>query len=498
MRAPPVIVALDQGTTSSRAVVFAADGRLLAMAQREFRQHYPRPGWVEHDPADIWRSQQEALLAALRRARVAPRRVAAVGIANQRETTLLWERRGGRPVARAIVWQDRRTAPLCERLRADGLAAAIRRRTGLVVDPYFSATKLKWLLDHLPGARARARRGELLFGTVDSWLVWQMTGGAVHATDSSNAARTMLFDIRRQRWDEELLAALDIPAAMLPEVRDSAGPFGRWKWQGAEIPVLGVAGDQQAALFGQGCTAPGMVKNTYGTGCFLLLNTGARPASRPAGLLSTVAWRLGGRVTYALEGSVLAAGAAIQWLRDGLRIIDSAPQSENLARQAGDAEEVHVVPAFAGLGAPFWDPYARGAIFGLTRGVDRAQIVEATLESLAFRSRDVLEAMRAATGLAPRRLRVDGGAAANDFLMQFQADILGIRVERPPVLETTALGAARLAGLAAGIWPPPAAAATPLPGTTVFAPRRGAAWRRRRYDRWRKAVARARNWLDAE
>ncbi|MDD5705832.1 MAG: glycerol kinase GlpK [Kiritimatiellae bacterium] len=489
------VVALDQGTTSSRAVVFDAHCRPVAASQREFQQHYPRPGWVEHDPLELWHSQQAVLAAALRKAGIEPRRLAAIGIANQRETTLVWERRTGRPIARAIVWQDRRTAPICDRLRADGLAGAIRRRTGLVIDPYFSGTKLKWLLDHTPGARARARRGELLFGTVDTWLIWQLTGGVVHATDASNAARTMLFDIRRQCWDRELLAALDIPPAMLPEVRDSAGQFGHWQWRGARIPIMGVAGDQQAALFGQGCTAPGMAKNTYGTGCFLLLNTGNRPSAKPANLLATVAWRLGGNVTYALEGSVLVAGAAVQWLRDGLRIIAAAPESERLARQAGAAEEVYVVPAFAGLGAPYWDMYARGAIFGLTRGADRAQIVKATLESLAFQTRDVLEAMQSGTGVRLRRLRVDGGAAANDFLMQFQADILGVRVERPPLLETTALGAARLAGLAVGMWPLKSPCTVPAGRMRVFTPRASVRWRERRYARWRDAVARTRGWL---
>ncbi len=493
----PVVVALDQGTTSSRALLFDGDWRVLASAQREFRQHFPRPGWVEHDPMEIWHSQLDVLERVLRRGRVSRRRLAGIGIANQRETTLLWERKTGTPIGRAIVWQDRRTTPLCRQLEAEGLSPMIRKRTGLRPDPYFSATKIQWLLDKYDPRRVRARRGELCCGTIDSWLIWQLNGGEVHATDVSNASRTLLFDIRQQQWDPELLDRFSIPPAILPEVRDSSGSFGHWRWHGTAIPILGVAGDQQAALFGQGCLKPGMAKNTYGTGCFLLLNTGRQPSDRPANLLATIAWRIAGRTTYALEGSVLVAGAAIQWLRDELQLIDQADESEALARSAVGKDEVYVVPAFAGLGAPHWDMQARGAIFGLTRGTGRAEIVKATLESLAFQTRDMLDTMRAEAAMPLRRLRVDGGAAANDYLMQFQADLLGIRVERPALLETTALGAARLAGTAAGLCEanePPASAEE---AADRFAPRRRPAWRVARMKGWHEAVARTRGWLDA-
>jgi glycerol kinase len=493
---PRYVAALDQGTTSSRAVLVDESGRIVRSAQRELRQHYPQPGWVEHDPDEIRASQEAVLHQVLREASVAPAQVVAIGIANQRETTVVWDRRTGRPIHRAIVWQDRRTAPECERLKTAGLEPLFRERTGLVLDPYFSGTKLAWILSHVEGARERARRGELCFGTVDAWLVWHLTGGRVHATDPSNASRTLLFDIRRRTWDRELLEALDIPDAVLPEVRDSAGPFGTFACDGADIPVLGVAGDQQAALFGQACFEPGQAKNTYGTGCFLLLNTGEKPVASRHGLLSTVAWQIGGRATYALEGSVLVAGAAIQWLRDGLGILASSAESERLAREAGKADEVYVVPAFAGLGTPHWDPYARGAIFGLTRGTTRAHLVKATLESLAFQTRDVLRAMQADTGIALTSLRVDGGAAANDFLMQFQADILGTPVERPREIESTAIGAAGLAGLAAGFWDRERFRAARAAGRT-FAPAMDEAARAARCGRWQRAVERTKGWLDA-
>ena len=493
------ILALDQGTSSSRAVLFDADARIVGMAQRELTQHFPRPGWVEHDPLEILDSQLAMMDEVVRRHDVQPCEIAAIGITNQRETTVVWDRKTGQPIHPAIVWQDRRSASICEELKTAGLSDYIRENTGLVADPYFSGTKVKWILDHTPGARERASRGELLFGTIDTWLIWNLTGGAVHATDCSNASRTLLFNIRDLKWDDALLTALDIPACLLPAVRDSSGDFGVCEYRGAKIPILGVAGDQQAALFGQACFAPGLAKNTYGTGCFLLMNTGEHPCRSQNGLLTTVAWRLGGRVQYALEGSVLVAGAAIQWLRDGLQILGSAAESETLAHQAGAAEDVYVVPAFAGLGAPHWDMYARGAMFGLTRDTSREQIVKATLESLAFQTRDVLQAMQAdAAGQAApavplRALRVDGGAAANNFLMQFQADILGVPVERPQVIESTAQGAAFLAGIAAGMWPCGEIERRRVMDRT-FVPQMDEARRQARCQQWQRAVQRTRGW----
>jgi glycerol kinase len=446
------ILALDQGTTSSRALVFDHSGRVLAVAQREFRQIFPQPGWVEHDPAEIWSTQAGVMHEALAAARVTPRDVAALGIANQRETTVLWERRTGRPVANAIVWQDRRTAPMCDALRADGLAPKFAARTGLVLDAYFSGTKLKWLLDHVPGARARAARGELAFGTIDSWLVFNLTGGASHVTDASNASRTLLFDIHTGDWDDELLALLDVPREVLPRVVASSGVVAEAPVDGVGIPIAGIAGDQQAALFGQACHAPGLAKNTYGTGCFLLLNTGGKAVASANQLVTTVAWRRSGTLEYALEGSVFIAGAVVQWLRDGLKLIRTSAEIEALAATVPDNGGVYLVPAFAGLGAPHWDAYARGTIFGLTRGSEGGHIARAALEAIAFQSADVLSAMQRDAGMALSELRVDGGATANNLLMQFQADILGVPVERPKVLETTALGAGYLAGLAVGYW----------------------------------------------
>lgn len=489
------IVALDQGTTSCRAILFDSAGRPVGVAQREFPQYFPRPGWVEHDPDEIWTAQMAVFDQVLREHQVDPAQVAALGLTNQRETTILWNRKTGRPLGRAIVWQDRRTAPECERLKAAGWTDAIREATGLVIDPYFSGTKIRWLLDQGAGARDAARRGEVLFGTVDSWLIWKMTEGRVHATDSSNASRTLLFNARARAWDDRLLEALQVPRNVLPEVRDSSGDFGEFVWRGARIPIRGVAGDQQAALFGQACFAPGMAKNTYGTGCFLLMNTGDRFCPSPGGLLATVAWSLKGRVQYAVEGSVLIAGAAIQWLRDGLQILDSAADSDAVARSAAGSDEVCVVPAFAGLGAPYWDMYARGAIFGLTRDTNRAQIVKATLESLAFQTQDVLAAMRADTGIALESLRVDGGAAANDYLMQFQADLLGIPVERPAVIESTAQGAAGLAGLAVDWWDL-AEWARRRRIERVFRPALPEPLRAAHLARWHKAVQRTLHWLE--
>jgi glycerol kinase len=448
------VLALDQGTTSSRALLFDRRGRIVASAQEEFRQHFPRPGWVEHDPSDIWDSTRSVALAVLRRAGVSRREVAAVGIANQRETTLLWERSSGRPLHRAIVWQDRRTADACEALRLRGLGSLFRRRTGLVLDPYFSGTKLSWLLDHLPGARRRAAKGELAFGTVDTWLLWKLTRGRVHATDASNASRTLMAGLGTGDWDGDLTRALRVPSGVLPEIRDSSGVFG--EIDGIEalrgVPVAGIAGDQQAALFGQGCFRAGMAKNTYGTGCFMLMNTGGRAVVSRNRLLSTIAWRIAGRTEYALEGSVFVGGAVVQWLRDGLGLISRSSDVEALAARVPDNGGVTIVPAFAGLGAPHWDPGARGAIVGVTRGTTAAHLARAALESIAFQTADLIGAMEADSGRRIRELRVDGGASVNNALMQFQSELIRARVVRPRVTETTALGAAALAGLAVGFW----------------------------------------------
>ena len=448
------VLALDQGTTSSRAILFDRRGRALASAQEEFRQHYPRPGWVEHEPADLWDTTRRVALTVLQRAGVRGGDVAAVGIANQRETTLLWDRATGRPLHRAIVWQDRRTAPACASLERRGLGGLFRKRTGLLLDPYFSGTKLAWLLDHVPGARRRAARGELAFGTVDTWLLWKLTGGRVHATDVSNASRTLLAGLRTGDWDAELCRALRIPPGVLPDIRPSSGVFGEIDAIAAlrGVPVAGIAGDQQAALFGQGCFRPGMAKNTYGTGCFMLMNTGTRPVASRHRLLTTIAWRIGTRTEYALEGSVFVGGAVVQWLRDGLGLISRSSDVEALAARVPDNGGVTIVPAFAGLGAPHWDPAARGAIVGVTRGTTAAHLARAALESIAFQTADLIGAMEADSGRRIRELRVDGGASVNDALMQFQSDLIGASVVRPRVTETTALGAAALAGLAVGFW----------------------------------------------
>ena len=454
MTARRFILALDQGTTGSRAIVVDPDGAVRGGGYVELPQHYPKPGWVEHDAGEIWETTTQAIGQALDAARITAAEIAAVGITNQRETAMLWERASGRPVHRAIVWQCRRTAPLCERLKAEEHEALFRHKTGLMLDPYFSGTKIRWLLDEVPGAAQRAERGELCFGTVDSWLLWRLTGGAVHATDPTNASRTLCFDIRTLRWDEGLCKILGVPVAILPEVRPSAGAFGETAAGvlPAGIPVTGIAGDQQSALFGQCCFEPGMAKNTYGTGCFILLNTGPRPVASEHGLLTTVAWQIGGATTYALEGSVFIGGAVVQWLRDGLGIIGTAAESEALAESVADAGGVYLVPAFTGLGAPYWDPYARGALVGLTRGTTKAHIARAALEAIAYQNRDVLDAMAKDSGAPLAALRVDGGAAANNFLCQFQADVLNVEVLRPAVTETTAMGAAFLAGVGAGLW----------------------------------------------
>jgi glycerol kinase len=493
------ILALDQGTTSSRAMVFDHDGAVRSLAQKEFRQIFPRPGWVEQDGGDIWSSQVGVAAEALVRAGVSAADIAAIGIANQRETTLVWDRRTGRPIHNAIVWQDRRTAAACDRLKSEGMEEFFRARTGLVIDAYFSGTKLAWLLDNVPGARPRAEAGELLFGTIDSWLLWNLTGGKHHRTDASNASRTLLFNIHTGAWDAELLEILRIPAAMLPEVSSSSQVYGETAANlfARPIPIAGIAGDQQAALFGQACTRPGMVKNTYGTGCFMLMHTGRQPVASRNRLLTTVAWQIGDETDYALEGSVFIAGAAVQWLRDGLGIIRSAAEVEQLAASVPDSGGVFLVPAFTGLGAPHWDPYARGAIVGITRGTSAAHIARAALESIAFQVADLLRAMEEDSGITLAELRVDGGASGNDLLMQFQADLLGVRVVRPRVSETTALGAAFLAGLAVGYWRDLEEIAAHWQQERVFTP----AMPRDRADElcrlWRRALERAKGWEEA-
>lgn len=487
------ILALDQGTTSSRAILFDHDGRILGMAQRAITQILPQPGWVEHDAQEIWESQLAVARQVLTESGVAPTDVAAIGITNQRETTIVWDKHTGEPVCNAIVWQCRRTASICEALAVRRLTATIREKTGLVPDPYFSGTKLAWILDQVPGVRKRAERGDLLFGTVDAWLIWKLTAGQVHASDVSNASRTLMFNIHTLRWDDELLAELTIPAAMLPRVCPSSGHFGttaRSLFKGAEIPITGVAGDQQAALFGQACFEAGTAKNTYGTGCFLLMNTGSQPTTSGHGLLTTVAWQIGEKVEYALEGSVFTAGAAIQWLRDEMGLLTTAAESETVAQQVPDTGGVYLVPAFTGLGAPYWDSHARGALVGVTRGTQRAHVVRAALEAIAFQTKDVLDAMQEDSGQRLQQLRVDGGAAANDFLMQFQADLLGVPVLRPEIVETTALGAATLAGLAVGFWRDRAEILEHVRTDHVFTPAMSAERRHRLYAGWQTAVRR--------
>ncbi|HTO70685.1 MAG TPA: glycerol kinase GlpK [Myxococcota bacterium] len=490
------VLALDQGTTSSRAIVFDAAGNTVASQAHEFKQHYPEPGWVEHDPNEIWDTQLRAARGALARAQIRADEIAALGITNQRETTVVWERATGRPIYPAIVWQSRQTVELCDELRRRGLEPVVRERTGLVVDAYFSATKLAWILAKVDGARDAARRGELAFGTIDAWLVWKLTGGKVHATDYSNASRTMLYDIARRSWDAELLDALDIPHEVLPEVRDSSGAFGTTDAEllGAAIPITGVAGDQQAALFGQACFEAGSAKNTYGTGCFMLMNTGTTLRRSASGLISTIAWGIGGTVEYALEGAVFVAGAAVQWLRDELGLLHSAAESEALARSVPDTGGVYVVPAFTGLGAPYWDPQARGTIVGLTRGTSRAHLVRATLEAIAYESTDLLRCFETDTEVRTNQLQVDGGATANDFLMQFQADVMGVPVRRPKVLETTALGAAYLAGLATGFWKDRRQIAKNWQEDRYFEPEISEAKREELYRGWLRAVERSRGW----
>ena len=494
------ILALDQGTTSSRAILFDHGGAVAAVAQREFEQHFPEPGWVEHDPREIWASQVAVAAEALARAQARPADVAAIGITNQRETTVVWDRETGEPVCPAIVWQDRRTAGMCDRLTAGGNEDLVRDRTGLVIDAYFSGTKIAWILDNVEGARQKAERGRLAFGTVDAWLVWQLTGGRVHVTDVSNASRTMLFNIHTLAWDDDLLRMLGVPASMLPEVRASSEVYGRVAaGLGLDgVPIAGIAGDQQAALFGQMCVQPGMAKNTYGTGCFLLLHTGNRPVASRNRLLTTVAWKVGPRAEYALEGSVFIGGAVVQWLRDGLGIIRQSGDVEALAASVPDNGGVYLVPAFAGLGAPHWDAYARGTIVGLTRGTGAAHIARAAVESIAFQVADLLDAVQRDSGITLAELRVDGGAAQNDMLMQFQADLLGVPVVRPHVTETTAIGAAYLAGLAVGFWSSPAEIARQWQAARRFEASMPAAETARLRARWLAALDRSRRWLDPE
>ena len=489
------IIALDQGTTSSRSVLFSATGQIVDIAQQEFTQIFPQSGWVEHDPMEIMKSQMDTLSELISRNHVKAEEVAAIGITNQRETAVVWNKHTGEPVYNAIVWQDKRTAYICEELKAAGQEDYIRKNTGLVIDSYFSGTKIKWILDHVEGARASAEAGDLLFGTVDTWLVWNMTNRKVFATDYTNASRTLIYNIQSLEWDASILEALTIPATMLPDVRQSSGDFGAYELDGVSIPIAGIAGDQQAALFGQACFESGMAKNTYGTGCFLLMNTGTTLQHSENGLLTTIAWGLDGEVHYALEGSIFIAGAAVQWLRDALKVIDKASESEAIANDLKDNHDVVVVPAFAGLGAPYWDMYARGAIFGLTRDTGREHMTKATLDSLAYQTRDILQAMEKDSGLSLKELKVDGGAAANNYLMQFQADILGATVERPEVIESTAQGAAYLAGIAVGLWQKEDIIKNRII-EEQFSPAMSSDTREKLYARWQKAVKRAMDWID--
>jgi glycerol kinase len=485
------ILALDQGTTSSRAIVFDHAGSIVSVAQKEFPQIFPKPGWVEHDPLDIWSSQAGVAAEALTKAGIGASDIAAIGITNQRETTLVWDRVSGEPICNAIVWQDRRTAPACDRLRARKLDRLIRRKTGLVIDAYFSGTKVQWILQNVKGAKAKAKAGQLAFGTVDSWLVWNLTGGMVHVTDASNASRTMLYDITKGDWDDELLKLFDVPRSMLPDVRSSSEVYGHTSLLGTAVPIAGIAGDQQAALFGQACLKPGMAKNTYGTGCFMLMNTGTKRIASKHNLLTTVAWRIGDRTEYALEGSIFIAGAVVQWLRDGLEFFRSAPEIETLAATVRDTGGVYLVPAFVGLGAPHWNQDARGTIVGLTRGSTRAHLARAALEGIALQVKDVLEAMEADSGITLKELRVDGGASANDLLMQLQADLLNVPVVRPKVAETTALGAAYLAGLAVGYWKNEADIAKQWQTDKRFKPTMKRADRERIATGWERALKQA-------
>ena len=489
------IIALDQGTTSSRAVLFDEQGSIVGIEQLEFQQLFPQSGWVEHDPLEIFSSQFDVLTKLISKNKIEPSSIKAIGITNQRETTIIWNRKTGEPIYNAIVWQDKRTAFICEELKTKGLSDYVKENTGLVIDSYFSGTKIKWILDQVKGARDLAEKGELAFGTVDSWLIWKLTNGKAHVTDYSNASRTMLFNIRELKWDQKLLKELGIPSSMLPEVKPSAFHFGDWELNKVKIPIAGVAGDQQAALFGQACFEPGMAKNTYGTGCFMLMNTGNKIQHSKNGLITTIAWGFDNKVEYALEGSVFIAGAAVQWLRDSLHLIDQSKDSEYFAAKALGSNEVYVVPAFAGLGAPYWDMYARGAIFGLTRDTGKDHIIKATLESLAYQTKDILNAMQEDAGVKLSILKVDGGACANNILMQFQADILGAEVERPEVIESTALGAAYLAGIQIGLWKKEDIIKNRKIQKS-FTPQMENSVREKLYRGWKKAVQRTMGWID--
>ncbi len=494
------VMALDAGTTSNRAIIFDVDSKIVGVAQKEFTQHFPQPGWVEHDAEEIWSSMHEVMREALEQSGLVASDIAAIGITNQRETAVVWDRATGRPIYNAIVWQSRQTADICEDLKRQGLVDEFKEKTGLVIDAYFSGTKVKWILDHVEGARARAEKGELAFGTIDTWLLWKLTGGKEHKTDYSNASRTLMFNIKTLEWDEALLKHLTVSKSLLPEVRPSSEVYGHTipSIIGASVPVAGMAGDQQSALFGQNCFSPGEAKNTYGTGCFLLMNTGEELCMSKNGLVTTIAWGLDGKVEYALEGSIFVGGSAIQWLRDGLRLVDSAPDSEWVAKKVPDAGGVYMVPAFVGLGAPYWDMNARGMIIGLTRGTTKAHIVRATLDSLAYQTRDVLGAMEADSGNRLAALKVDGGAVANNLLMQFQADLLGVPVDRPQITETTALGAAYLAGLATGVWASKEELKKSWQLDTRFTPALDKKDADKLYKGWRKAVKHAANWLADE
>lgn len=489
------IISLDQGTTSSRAILVDHKAKIKGMVQKEFKQIFPKSGWVEHNPMEILSSQMHVLQELLDNENVEPSEILAIGITNQRETTVVWDKNTGEPVYNAIVWQDKRTASICEHLKKSGLTEHVQKTTGLVIDSYFSGTKVKWILDNVEGAKKKAEAGELLMGTIDSWLVWNMTKEHNHCTDYTNASRTMIYDIVNLKWDDKMLRALDIPRSMLPEVKPSAAHFGEYEYKGFKIPITGIAGDQQAALFGQACFKKGTAKNTYGTGCFMLMNTGEEPQFSKNGLLTTIAYGLNGKVNYALEGSIFIAGAAIQWLRDGLELIEHAEETEGLADSIEGENSVYVVPAFAGLGAPYWDMYARGAIFGLTRDTGKAHIAKATLESLAYQTKDILKAMEDDSGIQLKNLRVDGGACANNHLMQFQADILDSEVHRPEVIESTAMGAAFLAGIQIGLWEQPDIDQN-RPMNRIFKPSFDRVKRKRLYKKWQKAVERCKGWED--
>lgn len=491
------IMALDQGTTSSRAIIFNHDGEIVKVAQNEFTQYYPKPGWVEHDPMEIWGTQSGVAREVLETAGIRPEEIAAIGITNQRETTVVWDKVTGRPIYNAIVWQCRRTAAICDDLKARGLEDYVRDNTGLVIDAYFSGTKIKWILDNVEGAREKAENGELLFGNIDTWLIWNLTRGKVHVTDYSNASRTMIYNIKDLKWDEKMLEELGIPASMLPEVKQSSEIYGTTDIQtfgGAKIPIAGIAGDQQAALFGQACFEPGMAKNTYGTGCFMLMNTGEEMVTSKSGLLTTIAWGVDGKVEYALEGSIFVAGAIVQWLRDELQMISDAKDSEYFATKVKDNNGVYIVPAFVGLGAPYWDMYARGTMVGLSRGANKNHIIRAALESIAYQTKDVLNAMQEDSGINLQELKVDGGAVENNFLMQFQSDILGVPVQRPNITETTALGAAYLAGLAVGFWPNKDEITKKWSVNRVFNPEMEQEEQVNLYKGWKKAVTRSLKW----